>query len=119
MCCAWWRSIARGGTPSASSASSTCSRPRPLTWSFVLPDAQPLIVIRSIRLLRVFRIFKLAQFIGEGRQLVQALRASCRKITVFLGGVVIIVIIAAAVMYSVEGRRAASPASRPACTGRW
>jgi voltage-gated potassium channel len=43
-------------------------------------------VIRAIRLLRVFRILKLAHFLGEAQMLVLALRASRRKITVFLGG---------------------------------
>jgi len=75
----------------------------PTYLALILPEAQPLIVIRAIRLLRVFRIFKLAHFVGEGQQLIQALRASRRKITVFLGGIVTIVVIAGALMYIVEG----------------
>jgi voltage-gated potassium channel len=60
-------------------------------------------VIRAIRLLRVFRILKLGQFIGEAQLLVTALRASRRKITVFLGGIVTIVVIVGALMYVIEG----------------
>jgi voltage-gated potassium channel len=75
----------------------------PTYLTLVLPQAQPLIVVRAIRLLRVFRIFKLAHFVGEGQQLVQALRASRRKITVFLGGIVTLVVISGTLMYIIEG----------------
>jgi voltage-gated potassium channel len=75
----------------------------PTYLALILPEAQSLIVIRSIRLLRIFRIFKLAHFLGEAQQLSQALRASRRKITVFLGAIVTIVVITGAVMYIVEG----------------
>ena len=75
----------------------------PTYLALVLPEAQSLMVIRAIRLLRVFRILKLAHFLDEAQQLVLALRASRRKITVFLGGVVTIVVIMGALMYLVEG----------------
>lgn len=60
-------------------------------------------VIRTIRLLRIFRILKLSQFVGEGQNLVQALRASRYKIIVFLFTVVTTVIIMGTMMYMVEG----------------
>ena len=75
----------------------------PTYLTLVLPQAQPLIVVRAIRLLRVFRILKLAHFVGEGQQLIQALRASRRKITVFLGGIVTLVVISGTLMYIIEG----------------
>lgn len=75
----------------------------PTYLALLLPEAQSLMVIRAVRLLRVFRILKLAHFLDEAQQLVLALRASRRKITVFLGGVVTIVLIMGAVMYLVEG----------------
>ena len=75
----------------------------PTYLALVLPAAQGLMVIRAIRLLRVFRILKLAHFLDEAQQLVLALRASRRKITVFLGAVVTIVVIMGALMYLVEG----------------
>jgi voltage-gated potassium channel len=62
-----------------------------------------LMVIRTIRLLRIFRILKLSQFVGEGQNLVQALRASRHKIIVFLFTVVTTVIIMGTMMYMVEG----------------
>jgi voltage-gated potassium channel len=75
----------------------------PTYLALVLPHAQSLMVVRAIRLLRVFRILKLSPFLIEAQQLAQALRASRRKITVFLGGVVTMVVIMGAVMYLVEG----------------
>ncbi|MCP4129441.1 MAG: ion transporter [bacterium] len=61
------------------------------------------VVIRSIRLLRVFRILKLARYMGEAKLLVQALRASRQKITVFLIAVLSMVMIAGTLMYLIEG----------------
>lgn len=63
-----------------------------------------LVVFRSIRLLRVFRVFRLTSYLHESRILLQALTVSVRKITVFLVTVVTIVIIMGTVMYQVEGR---------------
>ncbi|HSF04241.1 MAG TPA: ion transporter [Methylomirabilota bacterium] len=75
----------------------------PSYLALVVPEAQSLMVIRSLRLLRVFRILKLAQFLGEAQLLTQALRASRRKITVFLGSIVTIVVIVGTLMYVIEG----------------
>jgi len=75
----------------------------PTYLSLIFTGTQYLIVIRALRLLRVFRILKLGRFVGEGQQLSNALRASRHKITVFLGGVVTLVIIMGTVMYLIEG----------------
>jgi len=75
----------------------------PFYLTLILPEARSLVVVRAIRLLRVFRILKLAHFVGEAHQLVRALRASRRKITVFLGSVLTTVVIVGTVMYIVEG----------------
>jgi voltage-gated potassium channel len=75
----------------------------PTYLALVAPEAHSLLVIRSLRLLRIFRILKLAQFLGEAQLLVQALRASRRKITVFLGAVFTIVVIVGTLMYVIEG----------------
>jgi voltage-gated potassium channel len=71
--------------------------------SLLIPGAQTLLVIRVLRLLRIFRIFKLAEYLAESSVLVSALRASRRKITVFLLAVLTIVIIVGTLMYVVEG----------------
>ncbi len=70
--------------------------------------SQYLIVMRTIRLLRVFRIFKLTRFLGEANVLMRALIASKYKITVFLGAVVSIVIIMGTIMYLIEGSNGTS-----------
>ena len=59
-------------------------------------------VIRSLRLLRVFRILKLGVYIKEARVLTNALAASRKKIFVFLFAVVMMVIILGTIMYLVE-----------------
>jgi voltage-gated potassium channel len=75
----------------------------PTYVSLLVGGAQSLIVIRALRLLRVFRILKLAHFVGEAAFLVTAMRASMRKIIVFLGAVVTLVLIIGAAMYVIEG----------------
>jgi voltage-gated potassium channel len=62
-------------------------------------------LIRTLRLLRVFRILKLTQFLGEATALKVALRASLPKITVFLFTVLTVVIMVGAMMYQIEGEK--------------
>jgi len=60
-------------------------------------------VIRGLRLLRIFRVFKLGQFLGEASLLRNALASSRHKITVFLGTITILVTIIGTAMYLIEG----------------
>ena len=62
-----------------------------------------LTAIRALRLLRVFRILKLAQYVREAQVLGAALRASSRKIAIFLGTVLTLVLIIGSMMYLIEG----------------
>jgi voltage-gated potassium channel len=74
------------------------------TWlSILVPGAQALLVVRVLRLLRIFRILKLAHFLTEAQTLTHALRASARKILVFLLSVATIIVIVGSLMYVVEG----------------
>lgn len=75
----------------------------PTYASLFLAGAHSLLVIRSIRLLRVFRVLKMMRFLGEASHLTAALRASRVKITVFIGGVFIVVVILGTMMYMIEG----------------
>ncbi|MDO1449139.1 ion transporter [Rhodocytophaga aerolata] len=75
----------------------------PTYLSIVFVGSQYLLVIRTIRLLRIFRILKLSRYLGEATVLTTALKASRHKIVVFLLTVVSIVIIAGTLMYLVEG----------------
>ena len=75
----------------------------PTYFSLVIAGSQSFIVIRALRLLRMFRVLKLARFVGEARMLRAALRASTIKIVVFLGTVLTLVLIVGAFMYFIEG----------------
>lgn len=75
----------------------------PTYLSLFFTGAQSLVVVRALRLLRVFRVLKLTQFVGEARMLRAAMQASARKITVFIGTVLTVVLIAGTMMYLVEG----------------
>ena len=75
----------------------------PTYLSLFVFGTQSLLVVRALRLLRIFRILKLTHYIGEARMLRAALAASMSKITVFLGVVLTCVLIAGAMMYLIEG----------------
>ncbi len=75
----------------------------PTYLSVILPGGHYFIIIRVLRLLRIFRVFKLVQFLSEARLLLGALKASLRKIAVFLCTVLTLVMIFGALMYVVEG----------------
>jgi len=69
----------------------------------MFPGTGFLIAIRAIRLLRVFRILKLHNFVGASNQLTEALKKSRTKIAVFLFSVVVLCVIMGTLMYMIEG----------------
>ena len=75
----------------------------PTYIAYFFGGAQAFLVIRALRLMRIFRILKLGHFLNEGRYIASALRASLNKITVFLFFVSILVTILGAIMYLIEG----------------
>lgn len=75
----------------------------PTYASLLLPGAQSLLVIRMFRLLRVFRILKLTEYVSEARVITTALRASAKKISVFLLTILTLVTIVGASIYLIEG----------------
>ena len=75
----------------------------PSYLSFFFPEVYVLVDVRVLRLLRIFRIFKLTAYLSEFTTLGFALRASARKIMVFLSVVLMVVVIMGTVMYAVEG----------------
>ena len=74
----------------------------PTYLSFLFPGTQYLLVIRILRVLRIFRVLKLVQYLGEARLLMHAMRASRRKIIVFLFAVLTLVVIFGSLMYLIE-----------------
>lgn len=75
----------------------------PTYISFFFVGAQSLLVVRSFRLLRVFRVFKLTHYLTQANILSAALHASRPKITVFLVAVLAMVTTMGAIMYLIEG----------------
>lgn len=75
----------------------------PSYLSLILAGSQTLLVVRALRLLRIFRVLKLGSFLGEAQVLMRALRASRAKITVFLGTVLVITLLMGSLLYLVEG----------------
>ncbi len=75
----------------------------PTYLSIFFPGAQALLVIRTLRFVRVFRILKLVQYLSEADLLGRALWSSRRKIFVFIFVVLTLDVIFGALMYVVEG----------------
>ena len=75
----------------------------PSYLSIFFIGAQNLIIVRALRLLRVFRIFKMGHFVSEGEVIVNALRASRTKIYVFISFVMLMAMIIGSLLYIVEG----------------
>ncbi len=76
----------------------------PSYLSIFFVGVHSLLVFRALRLLRVFRIFKLAHFITEMQFLQTAIYSSIKKISIFMLAVLTLVMILGCVMYLVEGR---------------
>jgi voltage-gated potassium channel len=75
----------------------------PTYLSLLFTGTQYLLVIRVLRVMRVFRILRMVRFVGEAEMLAQALRASRRKITVFVTAVAALVVVIGCLMYLIEG----------------
>ena len=76
----------------------------PTYLAIFFPEAHFMAAIRALRLVRTFHIFPVfRQFLDEYLMLGQALRASGRKIFVFLSVVALIVFVMGALIYVLEG----------------
>ena len=75
----------------------------PAYLAVLVPEMHALIDVRMLRLLRMFRLLKLTAYVTEFGALYRALRASRRKILVFLSFVLLVVMIMGTLMYVVEG----------------
>jgi len=75
----------------------------PTYISLFIPGLHYLLTIRILRLLRIFRVLKLSEYINEAQHLTKALRASAKKIGVFLLAVVSLVTVIGSIMYVIEG----------------
>jgi voltage-gated potassium channel len=75
----------------------------PTYLSLLVTGSHYLLVVRILRLLRIFRILKLAEHLTEADVLMRALRASRRKISVFLLTVLTMVVVIGTLLYVIEG----------------
>jgi voltage-gated potassium channel len=75
----------------------------PMYISLISGGAHALLLLRSIRLLRIFTILKMSSFVGASLRLRQAIYGSRFKIMVFLSTVIILCIIIGTIMYVIEG----------------
>ncbi|MDC3220351.1 ion transporter [Flavobacteriales bacterium] len=75
----------------------------PSFLSFFIVGTQSLMIIRIFRLLRVFRVLKLAHFLKQSTALMNALKSSKQKITVFIFAVLSLTILMGTFMYLIEG----------------
>lgn len=75
----------------------------PTYLSLLVPGTQYLFTVRILRLLRIFRILKLTEYLSEASVITGALRASQRKISVFILTVFTVVVIIGSLMYIIEG----------------
>jgi voltage-gated potassium channel len=75
----------------------------PTYLSVVFPEAHALIDLRVVRLLRIFQIFHMRDYLYEYQMLGVAMAASRRKILVFLSAVLMLVVVLGTLLYVVEG----------------
>lgn len=78
----------------------------PTYLALMFPTTRFLIAVRILRVARVFRILKLTEYVEESSVLMQALRASRHKITVFITTVLTVVVVTGSLMYVIEGAEA-------------
>ena len=74
----------------------------PSYLTILVPGMHSLMIVRGLRLLRVFRIFKLDSFTEQGNIILSALIESRKKLVIFAVTILIMVTIFGSVMYLVE-----------------
>lgn len=87
----------------------------PTFLSLIFVGTHYLVVIRALRLLRIFRVLKMSEYLTEGSTILKALRKGFPKIAVFIFFVIILVIILGSIMYVVEGSVNPNMSNIPKC----
>jgi voltage-gated potassium channel len=80
----------------------------PTYLEIFLTGSGHLIIIRILRLLRMFRVLKMAHHLGEANLLINALQASRSKVAVFIFSLLAIVSIEGTLMYLLESGQESS-----------
>lgn len=74
----------------------------PAYFSLLVPGSHYLMTLRILRLMRLFRILRMTEYLGEASVLINALKASRRKILIFFSAVLTLVFVEGTVMYVLE-----------------
>lgn len=75
----------------------------PLYLALVWPGAHTAMIVRGLRLLRLFRLFAHGRWSEHGGLIISAVRSSLPKVAVFLGAITMVALILGATIYMVEG----------------
>lgn len=75
----------------------------PTYLSLLVGGGSLFVVVRSLRILRVFRVLKMGGYEKAGATIWNSLKASRQKITVFLLGVMSLMVMIGTLMYLIEG----------------
>lgn len=75
----------------------------PTYLGLILAGTAPMLVIRVLRILRLFKVMHMDRYVGEANILLEALAASWRKTLVFVYTVLTLVVVFGTVMYFIEG----------------
>lgn len=75
----------------------------PTYLSLLIPGAQYFLVVRILRVQRIFRVMKLVRYLDELQLFIRVIKASRKKITVFLVMVMMTTILIGSLMYVIEG----------------
>lgn len=75
----------------------------PWLLSYFVAGTKYVTTVRALRLLQAFRIFEMSGYVIEANLLLRALQASQKKIAVFLGWILAIVLAIGSLMYVIEG----------------
>ncbi|MBK0368603.1 ion transporter [Flavobacterium agrisoli] len=76
----------------------------PMYLSRIFPGTNVFVIVRALRLLRLFKILHIPQINSQYLQLINALKASKGKIIVFIYFVLVCTIIIGSLMYLIEGK---------------
>ena len=74
----------------------------PAFIELMLPGSHYLTTVRILRIMRMFRVLKMAEYIGEAGVLMNALSASRRKILIFFSAVLTLVCVEGTIVYVIE-----------------
>ena len=75
----------------------------PAYFVLIFSGAQYMMVIRGLRILRIFRILKLTHYLGEADLLIKSLSGAKHKVLVFLFFMLTVVTIFGSLMFIIEG----------------